>query len=233
MAKNLENLKRTVLEANLDLVRHGLVILTWGNVSAFDPDSGLVVIKASGVEYEKMGTEHMTVVDLDGKIVDGAYKPSSDLPTHLVLYKKFPGVRSVVHTHSQFATIWAQSGRSIPCLGTTHADYFCGEIPCTRRMTPEEIAGAYEENTGHVIVERFSGLDCQKMKAALVHSHGVFVWDETPGGAIHNCVILEYVAKMAYCNAVLSGGQPGSIQPELMHKHYDRKFGADAYYGQK
>lgn len=233
MNQTVENLKKEVLEANLDLVKHGLVILTWGNVSAFDPESGLVVIKASGVEYDKMGTEHMVVVDMDGKTVDGDYNPSSDLPTHLVLYKKFSGIRSVVHTHSEFATIWAQAGRSIPDLGTTHSDYFCGDIPCTRIMTAEEIAGPYEENTGHVIVERFKELDYQKIKAVLVHSHGTFVWDSTPSAAIHNCMVLEYIAKMAYCNMNLADGRPEPIQTELMLRHYERKFGKNAYYGQK
>jgi len=233
MNQKIQELKKSVLEANLDLVKHDLVILTWGNVSAFDPESGLIVIKASGIEYDKMGVEHMTVVDLDGNTVDGAYKPSSDLPTHLVLYKKFPDVRSIIHTHSQFATMWAQAGKPIPCLGTTHSDYFCGEIPCTREMTPEEIADSYEENTGHVIVERFANIEYNKVKAVLVHSHGPFVWGDTPDDAVHNSVVLEFISKMAFCNYEIAGGKPESIQTELMLKHYNRKFGKDAYYGQK
>jgi len=233
MNQRIQELKKEVLDANLGLVKHGLVILTWGNVSAFDPDSGLVVIKASGIEYDVMGLEHMVVTDMEGTVVDGDYKPSSDLPTHLVLYKEFPGTLSVVHTHSQFATIWSQSGKSIPCLGTTHSDYFCGKIPNTRRMTPEEIKNKYEENTGHVIVERFADLDHKEMKAVLVNSHGPFVWGDTPNEAVLNSVVLEYIAKMAYCNSEMAFGKPEIIQEELMLKHYNRKFGADAYYGQK
>jgi len=231
--QRVKELKKEVLKANLDLVKHGLVILTWGNVSAYDKESGLVVIKASGIEYDEMGTEHMTVTDLDGNIVEGKYKPSSDLPTHLVLYKASPGIGSVVHTHSEFATIWSQTGNAIPCLGTTHSDYFCGEIPNTRKMTPKEIHSAYEENTGHVIVERFKNLDYAKMRAVLVHSHGPFVWGSTPEEAVLNSVVLEYIAKMAYCNSEMSNGKPHIIQEELMLKHYNRKFGKDAYYGQK
>jgi len=231
--QRVQQLKKEVLKANLDLNKYGLVILTWGNVSAIDRESGLVVIKASGIEYDEMREEHMTVTDLDGNIVEGKYKPSSDLQTHLVLYKESPVIGSIVHTHSQFATIWSQSGKEIPCFGGTHADHFCGAIPVTRKMTPEEINGEYEENTGHVIVERFKDLDYDKMRAVLIINHAPFTWGATPADAVQNSVVLEYAAKMAYCNVEMAEGKPNFMQPELMLKHYNRKNGKDAYYGQK
>ena len=204
----LEKLKQKVLEANLDLVTKQLVISTWGNVSGYDPETELVVIKASGVHYDVMKQEHMTVVDLDGKVVEGEYTPS------------------------QYATMWAQFGKDIPAYGTTHCDYFYGDIPCTRLMTPEEIAGEYEKNTGDVILERFAELDCRKMNAVLVHSHGPFVWGTSPKAAVLNSQVLEYISKMAYCNYTISDGKLSRIQEELKNKHYNRKFGEDAYYGQ-
>ena len=230
----LEKLKQEVLEANLDLVTKQLVISTWGNVSGYDPETGLVVIKASGVHYDVMKQEHMTVVDLDGKVVEGEYAPSTDTATHVALYKAFAkyGIRGIVHTHSQYATMWAQFGQDIPAYGTTHCDYFYGDIPCTRLMTPEEIAGEYEKNTGDVILERFAELDCRKMNAVLVHSHGPFVWGTSPKGAVLNSQVLEYISKMAYCNYTMSDGKLSRIQEELKNKHYNRKFGEDAYYGQ-
>lgn len=231
----LEKLKEEVLEANLDLVKKNLVISTWGNVSGYDKESGLVVIKASGVHYDEMGIEHMVVVDLDGKVVEGDYVPSTDTPTHIELYKVFgdEGIRGIVHTHSQFATMWAQFGRDIPDYGTTHSDYFYGNIPCTRKMTPEEIAGEYEKNTGSVIMERFREISCRQMNAVLVHSHGPFVWGEDPKAAVLHSQVLEYISKMAYCNYVMSEGKLPFIQEELKNKHYNRKFGEDAYYGQR
>lgn len=228
-------LKQRVLEANLDLVKKNLVISTWGNVSGYDPDTGLVAIKASGVAYDVMGLEHITVLDLDGKIVEGTCAPSTDTPTHLVLYKAFAnqGIHGIVHTHSQFATMWAQSGKSIPCFGTTHGDYFYGEIPTSRLMTEQEIGGEYEKNTGDVILETMKDLDCHRMSAVLVHSHGPFVWGNSPEEAVTHSMVLEYIAKMAYCNVMLSNGTCPTIQKALADKHYNRKFGPDSYYGQK
>ena len=177
----------------------------------------------------------MVVVDLDGKVVEGDYVPSTDTPTHIELYKVFgdEGIRGIVHTHSQFATMWAQFGRDIPDYGTTHSDYFYGNIPCTRKMTPEEIAGEYEKNTGSVILERFREISCRQMNAVLVHSHGPFVWGEDPKAAVLHSQVLEYISKMAYCNYVMSEGKLPFIQEELKNKHYNRKFGEDAYYGQR
>ncbi len=229
----LEQLKQTVWEANLLLPKHGLVTFTWGNVSGIDREKGLVVIKPSGVEYDTMSANDMVIVDMDGKRVEGDLNPSSDLATHLELYKAFPNIGGVVHTHSRWATIFAQSGRGIPALGTTHADYFYGEIPCTRRMTEAEIKGAYEKETGTVIIERFQGLNADDIPAVLVHSHGPFAWGTDPHNAVHNAVVLEEVAMMAWHNLALSGSTIEPMQSVLLDKHYLRKHGANAYYGQK
>ncbi len=229
----LEELKQQVFEANMQLPKHGLVTFTWGNVSGIDRAGGLMVIKPSGVEYDVMRAEDMVVVDLEtGRRVEGKLKPSSDTPTHLELYKAFPGIGGIVHTHSRWATIFAQSGRGIPALGTTQADYFYGEIPCTRRMKPEEIRGEYEKETGTVIVERFLDLSPQDMPAVLVHSHGPFAWGTDPANAVHNAVVLEECAMMAWHNLALSGCTIEPMQQELLDKHYLRKHGVNAYYGQ-
>ncbi len=227
----LEELKSLVLKANLELPRHGLVTFTWGNVSGIDRAMGLVVIKPSGVEYEAMGPADMVVVDLEGRTVEGRLKPSSDTPTHLELYKAFAGLGGIVHTHSRWAAIFAQSGLGIPAYGTTHADYFYGEVPCTRPMAKEEIEGAYEKETGTVIIERFNGLDPMQMPGVLVHSHGPFTWGRDPLEAVHNAVVLEEVAMMAWhCRSLNPGIAP--MQKVLLDKHYLRKHGAKAYYGQ-
>ena len=228
----LEHLKEQVCKANLELPRYGLVTFTWGNVSAIDRASGLVIIKPSGVEYDEMTADDMVVVDLDGKVVEGRYKPSSDTPTHLVLYKAFANIGGIVHTHSRWATAWAQAGRGIPAYGTTHGDYFYGEIPCTRKMTPAEIGGAYEAETGNVIVETFAALDPDAIPAVLVHSHGPFAWGKDAHEAVHNAVVLEEVANMALHTEQLNPQIP-SMQQELLDKHYLRKHGKNAYYGQK
>ena len=230
---DLQNLKQRVLEANKRLKSDGLVISTWGNVSEYDPESGLVAIKASGVPYEGMTTDDIVVVDLDGTVIGSNLRPSTDLVTHLILYKRFKGVKAIVHTHSLYATIWAQAGRDIPILGTTHADYFADSIPCTRKMTKEEIDGEYEKNTGEVIIERFRGIDPQQLQAVLVHSHGTFVWGQDAHEAVTHAVILEFIAHMAWCNTVLADGEVSLIDPDLRSKHYNRKFGPNAYYGQK
>ncbi|GMO63795.1 MAG: L-ribulose-5-phosphate 4-epimerase [Treponemataceae bacterium] len=227
----LEALKNEVWQANLTLPKYGLVTFTWGNVSAIDRSAGLVVIKPSGVEYDSMRAEDMVVTDMDGKIVEGKLKPSSDLPTHLEFYKAWPAAGGVVHTHSRWATVFAQSGRGIPALGTTHADYFYGEIPCTRRMTPAEIDGAYEKETGTVVLETFAGKDPMQIPAVLVHSHGPFTWGEDAHTAVHNAVVLEELAFMAWHNLMFNSALP-SMQQELLDKHYLRKHGANAYYGQ-
>lgn len=228
----LLQLKQAVLEANLDLPKYGLVTFTWGNVSGIDRDQGLVVIKPSGVPYEKLKLEDLVVVDLQGNVVEGTLRPSSDTPTHLVLYKAFPHIGGVVHTHSPWATIWAQAGIGIPALGTTHADYFYGEVPCTREMTGVEIQGAYELETGNVIVERFQNLDPLQMPGVLVHSHAPFTWGKDPHQAVHNAVVLEEVAKMGYHTKALNSHIP-SMDSTLLDRHFLRKHGANAYYGQK
>lgn len=228
----LEQLKSEVLQANLDLPKHGLVTFTWGNVSGIDRERGLVVIKPSGVPYETMTVDDMVVVDLDGNVVGGHRKPSSDTPTHLVLYRAFPGIGGIVHTHSPWATSWAQAGRGIPALGTTHADYFYGEIPCTRPMTEEEIRGAYERDTGTVIVEAFQQRDPLQVPGVLVHAHAPFAWGTDPDNAVHNAVVLEEVAKMAYHTFMLNPDAEPMSQ-HLLDKHFLRKHGANAYYGQK
>ena len=229
----LEELKQKVFEANMLLPKYGLVTFTWGNVSGIDRESGLFVIKPSGVDYETMTKDDMVVMDLNGNRVEGHYKPSSDTPTHLELYKAFPEVGGIVHTHSSYATSWAQAGRGIPCYGTTHADYMYGEIPCARCLSKEEIDGAYEENTGHLIVELFKSLDKDPMAvpAVLCKNHGPFAWGKDPHEAVHNAVVLEEVAKMAY-RAETINARIQSAPQELQDKHYFRKHGANAYYGQ-
>jgi L-ribulose-5-phosphate 4-epimerase len=227
----LESLKQAVYEANLDLVTHGLVIFTWGNVSAIDRERNLVVIKPSGVSYEKMQPEDMVVLDLNGNIVEGLLQPSSDTPTHLVLYKHYKDIGAVVHTHSEWATSWAQAGRSIPPLGTTHADYFFGKIPCTRKMAIKEIKGEYEKETGNLIVETIASKNAMDIPAILVNGHGPFAWGTDAKNAVHNAVVLEYVAKIAHHTVVLKDVNP--IEQELLDKHFLRKHGKNAYYGQK
>ena len=228
----LEALKQTVFEANLLLPRHGLVTFTWGNVSGVDREQGLMVIKPSGVEYDDLRPEDMVVVDLEtGERVEGKLNPSSDTDTHLALYRAFPHIGGVVHTHSRWATIYAQAGRSIPALGTTHGDYFYGEIPCTRKMTPDEIRGRYELETGNVIVETFHDTAPDDIPAVLVHSHGPFCWGKDPLNAVHNAVVLEEIAFMAWHNQMRDPAVP-VMQQELLDKHYLRKHGANAYYGQ-
>ena len=228
----LEELKEIVCKANLELPKHGLVTFTWGNVSGVDREKNLMVIKPSGVEYDGMTPDDMVVVDLaTGQKVEGKWKPSSDTDTHVVLYNAFPNIGGVVHTHSRWATSWAQAGRGIPALGTTHGDYFYGEIPCTRKMTPEEIGGRYELETGNVIVETFRGRPADDVPAVLVHSHGPFTWGTDAFNAVHNAVVLEELAFMAFHAMALTPGLP-PMQQELLDKHYLRKHGANAYYGQ-
>jgi L-ribulose-5-phosphate 4-epimerase len=229
----LEKLKAEVCKANLDLVAEGLVIQTWGNVSGIDRVSGNVVIKPSGVSYDGMKPEHMVVVSLNtGKVVEGKLKPSSDTPTHLVLYRAFKGIGGIVHTHSLYATAWAQARKEIPALGTTHADYFCGSIPCTRAMSPKEIKSDYELNTGKVIVERFRKLDPVEMPAVLVASHAPFVWGPTVEKAVQNAVVLEYVARLVN-ETLRADARIRPMQQALLDKHFLRKHGPGAYYGQK
>ncbi len=229
----LEELKEKVCRANLMLPAHGLVTFTWGNVSEIDREKGLFVIKPSGVSYEEMKPEDMVVVDLDGNKVEGDLNPSSDTPTHLELYKAFPECGGIVHTHSSWATSFAQACKGIPAFGTTHADYFYGEIPATRLMTKEEIEGAYEKNTGLVIIETFKsrGIDPAAVPAVLVSNHGPFAWGTDAFNAVHNAVVLEEVAKMALRAMQLNPGLP-SISQAILDKHYLRKHGANAYYGQ-
>lgn len=227
----LEELKKEVCEANLLLPKHGLITFTWGNVSGIDRESGLVVIKPSGVSYDGMTVEDMVVVDLQGKVVEGKWKPSSDTPTHLALYRAFPKMGGIVHTHSRWATSFAQAGLPIPAMGTTQGDYFYGDIPCTRKMTPAEIAGEYELETGNVIIETFKDIDPMTIPAVLVHSHGPFTWGTDAMNAVHNAVVLEEVAFMDYHALSMNPGA-GRMQQELLDKHYLRKHGANAYYGQ-
>ena len=226
----LKELREQVFKANLELVERGLVILTWGNASGFDPESGYVVIKPSGVDSREMTPENMVIVDLDGKVVEGKLKPSSDASTHLELYRKFKGIKGVVHTHSRYATAWAQAGKEIPALGTTHADYFYGNIPCTRGMTNMEVATDYELNTGLVICEHFENIDFRSMPAVLVKNHGPFCWGESPAKAVENAFVLEEVAIIASITSSL--GTERSIDKFLLDKHYLRKHGKDSYYGQ-
>ncbi len=227
----LEKLKQEVLEANLDLVKNGLVILTWGNVSAIDRETGLVVIKPSGVSYDDMKAEDMVVVDLDGNIVEGDLRPSSDTPTHLSIYRNFPEVGGVVHTHSTYATAWSQAGLSIPNIGTTHADTFHQAIPCTDEMSKEQIETAYEAATGDVIAEAFAGMNPMHTPAVLVKHHGPFTWGKNAANAVYNAVVLEEVARMASITVALNPNV--EMNENLIEKHYERKHGANAYYGQK
>lgn len=230
----LEELKQAVCEANLLLPKYNLVTFTWGNVSSVDREKGLMVIKPSGVEYDGMTAEDMVVVSLEtGERIEGKWKPSSDTDTHIALYNAFPSLGGIVHTHSRWATTFAQAGRGIPAMGTTQGDYFYGEIPCTRKMTPTEIGGKYELETGNVIVETFQSqnIDPAQVPAVLVHSHGPFAWGTDPLNAVHNAVVLEEVAFMDW-HAMILNPQAGQMQQELLDKHYLRKHGPDAYYGQ-
>lgn len=228
----LEELKQMVLEANLALTKHNLVTFTWGNVSGINREENLIVIKPSGVPYDNLKIEDMVVVDFDGNIVEGKLKPSSDTPTHTILYKMFPNIGGVVHTHAPYSTSWAQAGRCIPPLGTTHADYFYGIIPCTREMTEHEINGDYELETGNVIVETFKDLNPDEIPSVLIHSHAPFSWGKDPEEALHNAVVLEEVAKMAIQTYQLNPKIPNMDQL-LIDKHFLRKHGSTAYYGQK
>lgn len=227
----LQQLKDKVFKANLALVRHGLVIFTWGNVSAIDPETRLVVIKPSGVSYDEMTADDMVVVDLNGNVVEGHLNPSSDTPTHLALYRAWPEIGGIVHTHSTYATAWAQAGKSIPAIGTTHADYFHNEIPCTGDMSEQEVKGAYELETGNVIVRRFEGINPVHTPGVLVKNHGPFAWGKDCDEAVHNAVVLEQVAKMAYLAYAINPDL--TMNPLLVEKHFSRKHGPDAYYGQK
>ena len=227
----LEALKEKVFRANLDLVKHGLVIFTWGNVSAIDRENNLVVIKPSGVSYETMVAADMVVVDLDGNIVEGGLRPSSDMPTHLMLYKAFSEIGGIVHTHSTYATAWAQAGKDIPNIGTTHADYFHDAIPCTAEMSRAEVEGNYEKETGRVIVRCFKEIDPVHTPGVLVRNHGPFAWGRDAADAVHNAVVLEQVAKMAYLSYQINPAL--TMNPLLVEKHFNRKHGPNAYYGQK
>ncbi|MCF0205261.1 MAG: L-ribulose-5-phosphate 4-epimerase [Muribaculaceae bacterium] len=229
----LEHLKEKVFKANLDLVRHGLVIFTWGNVSAIDPETRLVVIKPSGVAYDVMKASDMVVVDLNGNVVDGDLNPSSDTPTHIELYKAFPQIGGVVHTHSTYATAWAQAGKDIPNIGTTHADYFHSEIPCTNDMTEAQVNGDYEKETGTVIIERINNgaINPMHTPGVLVKNHGPFAWGKDANDAVHNAVVMEQVAKMAHIAFAVNPNL--TMNPLLIEKHFSRKHGPNAYYGQK
>ena len=228
----LEELKKEVFQANLDLVKQGLVIFTWGNVSGVDREKGLVVIKPSGVSYETMKPEDMVVVSLEtGKVVEGDLNPSSDTPTHLVLYRAFQNIQGVVHTHSTYATTWAQAGKDIPNIGTTHADYFYKAVPCTADMTKEEVEGKYELETGNVIVKRFVGINPDHTPGVLVKNHGPFTWGTSPANAVYNAKVLEQCAKMAFISFAIN--PETTMNPLLIEKHYSRKHGPNAYYGQK
>ena len=226
----LEKLKNTVFKANLDLVSNGLVIHTWGNASGRDFNSGLIVIKPSGVDYESMKPENMVVIDHEGNVVEGKYKPSTDAPTHLLLYKTYKAIGGVVHTHSSYATSWAQSGMAIPPFGTTHADHYFGEVPCTRLLTDKEIESDYEINTGKVIIERLGTLNPLTMPSVLVNSHGPFCWGRDADQAVYNAIALEEIARMAFYTVLLGKSEP--INKSLQDKHFKRKHGSDAYYGQ-
>ncbi|HDX8788740.1 TPA: L-ribulose-5-phosphate 4-epimerase [Klebsiella michiganensis] len=228
----MQTLKRQVFDANIDLPRYGLVTFTWGNVSAIDRERGLVAIKPSGVAYETMKADDMVVVDLEGNVVEGRYRPSSDTATHLALYRRYPSLGGVVHTHSTHATAWAQAGLAIPALGTTHADYFFGDIPCTRALSAQEVAEAYELNTGHVIIETLGDVEPLHTPGIVVYQHGPFAWGKDAHDAVHNAVVMEEVARMAWIARAINP-QLKPIDSWLMDKHFMRKHGPDAYYGQK
>lgn len=228
----LDDLKEQVCQANLDLVAQGLVTLTWGNVSGRSDDGKFVVIKASGVDYSKMKPAHMVVVDLEGNVVEGDLRPSSDTPTHVLLYKSFPGIGGITHTHSRYATIFAQARMDIPCLGTTHADHFYGSVPVTRPLTENEVSEAYEVNTGRVIIERFAAIDPLAMTAVLVAGHAPFAWGKNAAKSVENAVALEAVAEMAWGTRQLVSPPP-ELENYVLEKHYRRKHGPDAYYGQR
>jgi L-ribulose-5-phosphate 4-epimerase len=227
----LDNLKIDVFKANLDIVNSGLVIHTWGNVSARDYDTGMIVIKPSGVSYKSMKPGDMVVIDPDGKIVEGKYKPSTDAPTHLLLYKKWEAIGGIVHTHSSYATAWAQAGRPIPPFGTTHADHFNGKVPCTRSLTDSEIAGDYEVNTGKIIIESMDTLDPLSIPSVLVNSHGPFCWGTDAANAVYNAISLEEIARIAFYTVLLGKSEP--VKKSLLDKHFKRKHGSGAYYGQE
>ncbi len=230
----LEKLKKEVYSANMLLSKYNMIVFTWGNVSGIDRDKGLVVIKPSGVEYEKLTPDDMVVVNLNGNVVEGKLNPSSDTKTHIELYKAFPNIGGVTHTHSHWATVWAQAGKGILPFGTTHADYFDGEIPCTRAMTKNEIINDYEKNTGLVIIEAFKNMDYSRMPAVLVNSHGPFTWGKNAINSVENSVILENVACLAFNTTLLRNNDKAlPMQDELLRKHFDRKHGPNAYYGQK
>lgn len=229
----LEELKQKVYEANMLLPKYNLITFTWGNVSGIDREKGLIVIKPSGVEYDVMKPEDMVVVDMEGNVVEGTLNPSSDTPTHVKLYNEFKEIGGVVHTHSKWATVFAQAGRGINPYGTTQADYFYGEIPCTRDMTKNEIENNYEYNTGEVIVERFKDLNPKYMPAVLVKNHGPFTWGKDPFEAVHNAVVLEEVAMMAFTTEMIMNSGVKAIPNTLLDKHFMRKHGPNAYYGQK
>ena len=228
----LEELKKRVYEANMLLPKHRLITFTWGNVSEIDSETGYFAIKPSGVEFDELTPDDMVIMDLEGNKIEGRYNPSSDTPTHIEIYKGLPDVRGIVHTHSPWATSWAQAGRGIPCYGTTHADYMYGEIPCVRNLTKEEIEEAYEKNTGVLIVDHFKGTEYMAMPAVLCKNHGTFTWGKDANEAVHNAVVLEEVAKMAARTEMLNPDVKPAPQ-ELQDKHYYRKHGANAYYGQK
>lgn len=228
----LKQLREQVLDANLELVRRGLVLYTFGNASGISRADGLIAIKPSGVPYEDLRPEHMVITDLTGRIVEGNLRPSSDLDTHLELYKAFPLIGGVAHTHSEFATAWAQARKPVPCFGTTHADYFHGPVPVTEPMTTDAIAGDYEKNTGTAIIELFRDLDYERIPAVLVANHGPFSWGPDPAAAAHNAVLLEHIARVAY-RTIAINGDAGAISADLHDKHFLRKHGSQAYYGQQ
>ncbi|MFP4489222.1 MAG: L-ribulose-5-phosphate 4-epimerase [Bacteroidales bacterium] len=227
----LNKLKEEVLKANIDLYKSGLVIHTWGNVSGIDRENNIMVIKPSGIDYDSMTADDMVVLELDGTVAGGRLKPSSDTPTHLELYNNFPGAGGVVHTHSAYATAWAQAGLSIPAMGTTHADHFYGDVPCTRKLEQAEVENEYELNTGKVIVETFRSLDEKAIPGVIVNDHGPFVWGGSAAEAVYNAIALEEIARMAFMTYSLAGND--RIDRYLLDKHYKRKHGSDAYYGQK
>jgi len=226
----LDKLKTIVFKANLDIVNNGLVIHTWGNVSAKDPDSGMIVIKPSGVSYKSMKPGDMVVLDPDGKVVEGKYKPSTDAPTHLLLYRRWDTIGGIVHTHSSYATAWAQAGRAIPPFGTTHADHYYGDVPCTRSLTDTEIDEDYEMNTGKIIIEQMGNTDPLAIPSVLVNSHGPFCWGTDADNAVYNAISLEEIAKLAFYTVLLGKSEP--VKKSLLDKHFKRKHGSSAYYGQ-